>query len=103
MAHGYVIRSATAGDVEPMLVVHVAATIAHSPSAYSDKQVAAWAAKTEGTNRYVDAIEDPPMEPVITEANDRIGGFGELDRECGEVKTVFIGVTRRRLIDIAAL
>jgi len=94
MAHDYVIRPATVDDAEPMLVIHVAAIITHGPSAYSDKQVAAWAAKTEGTDRYVDAIEEPSMRFVAAESKDRIVGFGELDRECGEVKAVFVDPDR---------
>jgi putative acetyltransferase len=90
MSGGFVIRRATIDDVEAMLVVHVSAIIAHGPSAYSDKQVAAWAAKTDGTDRYADAIESQSMAVVVAESSNRIVGFGELDSESGEVESVFV-------------
>lgn len=90
MAPDYSLRAATPADTEAILVVHVAAIIARGPSAYTDKQVAAWAAKTEGTDRYANAISNPATALVVAEADSRVVGFGELDIENGEVKAVFI-------------
>jgi ribosomal protein S18 acetylase RimI-like enzyme len=90
MAADYTLRVAVPADTEAILVVHIAAIIAHGPAAYSDKQVAAWAAKTEGTDRYVNAISDPATVLVVTEADGRVVGFGELDIETGEVKAIFV-------------
>lgn len=90
MASGHALRAATSSDVEAILVVHVASIIRSGPSAYSDRQVAAWAAKTEGTDRYENAIEDPSRESVVVEAGSRVTGFGELDVESGEVEAVFV-------------
>lgn len=84
------LRSATPADTEAILVVYVAAIIANGPAAYSDKQVSAWAAKAEGTDRYEDGIADPETELVVAEADSRVVGFGELDIESGEVKAVFV-------------
>lgn len=84
------VRAATISDTEAILVVHVAAIIAQGPSTYTDKQVAAWAAKTEGTDRYENAIEDSTSELVVAESNGRVVGFGELDVESGEVEAVFV-------------
>lgn len=84
------VRTATTSDTEAILVVHVAAIIAHGPSTYTDKQVAAWAAKPEGTDRYENAIEDSTTELVVAECDGRVVGFGELDVESGEVEAVFV-------------
>jgi putative acetyltransferase len=90
MAHELRVRAATTSDTEAILVVHVAAIIAHGPSTYTDKQVAAWAAKTDGTDRYENAIEDASTELVVAESNGHVVGFGELDVESGEVEAVFV-------------
>jgi len=90
MSPDFTLRTATPADVEAILVVHVAAIIANGPAAYSEKQVAAWAAKTEGTNRYVDAISDSATEIVVAEADSRVVGFGELAVESGEVEAIFV-------------
>lgn len=95
LARGYMtahhtIRAATLADTEAILVVHVAAIIAHGPSAYSDKQVAAWAAKTEGIDRYATAVEDASTELIVAESDGSVIGFGELNRETGEIKAIFV-------------
>lgn len=77
-----------------MLVIHVAAIIAHGPSAYSDKQVAAWAAKTEGTDRYTKAIESDSIALLVAEAEDKVVGFGEIDLENNEIKAIFVDPER---------
>lgn len=69
------LRPATAADAEAILVVHVATIVAQGPSAYTDRQVAAWAAKTEGTDGYVAAVEDPTRELVVAEAGRRVVGL----------------------------
>jgi len=56
------LRAARPADAEAILVVHVAAIVAHGPSADTDRQVAAWAAKTDGTDRYDDAVADATTE-----------------------------------------
>jgi ribosomal protein S18 acetylase RimI-like enzyme len=90
MPADHTIRIAIISDTGTILVVHVAAIITHGPSAYTDKQVAAWAAKTEGTNRYANAIEEPSTELVVAECDGHVVGFGELDVERGEVEAVFV-------------
>ena len=90
MPPDYTLRAATPADAEGILVVHVAAIIANGPAAYTDEQVAAWAAKTEGTDRYVDAVSDPATVLVVAEADSRVIGFGELDVESGEVEAIFV-------------
>ncbi|NEU56419.1 GNAT family N-acetyltransferase [Halorussus sp. MSC15.2] len=94
MAADLTLRAATVAETEAIFVVHVAAIVAHGPSAYTDKQVAAWAAKAEGTERYVDAIEDPSTELVVAESGDCVVGFGELDVENGGVEAVFVDPER---------
>ncbi|RKD93271.1 GNAT family N-acetyltransferase [Halopiger aswanensis] len=84
------IRPAAPDETEAIFVVHVAAIIAHGPSAYTEKQVAAWAAKTDGTDRYAASIEDPSTEIVVAEVNERIVGFGELDVGNGEIESIFV-------------
>lgn len=90
MASDHTLRPATSSDTEAILVTHVAAIIAHGPSAYTDKQVAAWAAKPEGTNRYENTIESSSTELVVVESDGRVVGFGELDVERGEVEAIFV-------------
>ncbi|EMA24619.1 GNAT family N-acetyltransferase [Haloarcula argentinensis] len=84
------VRTATTTEVEAILLIHVAAIFAHGPSAYTDRQVAAWAAKTEGTERYENAVKDATTELVVAESDSRVVGFGELDVESGEVAAVFV-------------
>lgn len=84
------LRAARPSDAEAMLVVHVASIIEHGPTAYSDRQVAAWAAKADGTRRYTEAIEDTATELVVAEVDGRVAGFGELDFDAGEVAAVFV-------------
>lgn len=90
MTADYPLRSAREADVEQILLVHVAAIIAHGPTAYTDRQVAAWAAKTEGVDRYVNAIEGPSSTLVVADADGRVVGFGLLDCDGGEVEAVFV-------------
>jgi hypothetical protein len=59
------LRPAEPGDVERILLVHVAAILDAGPDAYDDRQVAAWAAKTEGVDRYLEAIDDPKREVLV--------------------------------------
>ncbi|MFC4448298.1 GNAT family N-acetyltransferase [Halorussus aquaticus] len=94
MASEHPLRPAKPSDTEAILVVHVAAIIAHGPSAYTDEQVAAWAAKPEGTDRYTNAIEDSSTELVVAETDGRVVGFGKLDVERGEVEAVFVDPER---------
>lgn len=84
------LRPAVTDDVEQILFVHVAAIIDRGPSAYSDRQVAAWAAKTEGTDRYVIAIEEPTIDLVVATVDDRVIGFGQPDRDVGEIEALFV-------------
>lgn len=84
----YTLRAAEIADSEAILVVHVAAIIEHGPAAYTDKQVAAWAAKTDGVDRYKDAVRE--TELIVAEHESRLVGFGELDIESGEVVAVFV-------------
>ena len=90
MDSDWTIRAATVADSEAILFVHVAAIVAHGPTAYSERQVAAWAAKTEGTDRYANAIGDPSTELFVAEADGHVVGFGELDRKDGEIKAIFV-------------
>lgn len=90
MALEHTIRPAEPDETEAIFVVHVAAIIAHGPAVYTEKQVAAWAAKTDGTERYAASIEDPSIEIVVAESDDCIVGFGELDVENGEIKAIFV-------------
>lgn len=83
------IRPATETDAETLLHIHVGAIIADAPAAYSDRQVSAWAAKTEGTQRYIDSVRDESTEIVVAETNSVVG-FGELDLNRGEIETVFV-------------
>jgi len=76
--------------VERLLVVHVAAIFEHGPEAYTDRQVAAWAAKPEGTDRYAEAIEDPEREIVVSAVEGRIVGFGTVDLDEGTVEALFV-------------
>jgi ribosomal protein S18 acetylase RimI-like enzyme len=94
MSSNHTIRNAISSDTETMLVIHVAAIIACGPSAYSDKQVAAWAAKTEGTDRYTKAIESDAMELFVAEAEDKVVGFSEINLENNEIKAIFIDLER---------
>lgn len=83
------IRSAERGDAEGLLHIHVGAIIAEGPEAYTDRQVAAWAAKTEGTQRYVDSINDESSKIVAAERSE-IVGFGELNTDRGEIEAIFV-------------
>lgn len=56
--------------------------------------MAAWAAKTDGTDRYVNAIEESSTELVVAESDDRVVGFGELDVETGEIEALFVDPQR---------
>lgn len=94
MPPAHTLRAAVPADAEAMLLVHVAAIIEHGPTVYSRKQVAAWAAKVEGTARYADAMSDPATDLVVAEANNRTVGFGELDLERGEVAAIFVDPDR---------
>ena len=89
------IRSAERGDAEALLYIHVGAIIAEGPKAYSDRQVAAWAAKTEGAQRYIDSVEDESTEIVAAE-RDGIAGFGELDTDRGEIEAIFVDPNNHR-------
>jgi GNAT superfamily N-acetyltransferase len=84
------IRAGGRADPEAIMLVHVAAIIAGGPAAYSDRQVAAWAAKTDGTDRYEDSLADPTTDVLVAEAGDRVVGFGELDVAQGEIEAVFV-------------
>jgi putative acetyltransferase len=94
MPSEFVIRPATVEEAEAIQVVHVAAILEHGPEAYTDRQVAAWAAKAEGTDRYTDAVADPSTEIVVAVSNDEVVGFGELDVDAGEVEAVFVDPER---------
>lgn len=84
------IGAAVGTDPEAIMLVHVAAIIAGGSSAYSDRQVAAWAAKTEGTERYEASLADPGTDVRVAEADGRVVGFGELDVSAGEIEAVFV-------------
>lgn len=90
MAPSFTLRAGTPADAEAILVVHVASIIANGPPTYSDRQVAAWAAKPEGTERYRDAMASESTEVVVAAADERVLGFGELDVESGEIESVFV-------------
>lgn len=90
MPPDHTLRASTSADAEAILVVHIAAIIANGPSAYSSKQVTAWAAKTEGTDRYVNAVSDPTTLLVIAEADSRVVGFCELNVESSEIEAIFV-------------
>lgn len=94
MTADWTIRAGRPSDLETILFVHVAAIIAYGPSAYSDRQVAAWAAKPEGTARYRESIEDPATELVVADADGNVVGFGELDVSSGEIEAVFVDPER---------
>ncbi|QLD85316.1 GNAT family N-acetyltransferase [Natronomonas halophila] len=84
------IRPAERGDCESVMLVHVSAIIEHGPKAYDDRQVAAWAAKTEGVARYERAIEEPTTDLLVAEIDSEIAGFAELDRDGPEIKALFV-------------
>ncbi|MXR53105.1 GNAT family N-acetyltransferase [Halovenus sp. WSH3] len=83
------IRAAEQGDAEAILHIHVGAIIADGPGAYSDRQVAAWAAKTEGTQRYLDSVDDEATDIVVAE-REGVTGFGELDTDDGVIEAIFV-------------
>lgn len=76
--------------MEQILFVHVSAIIDRGPAAYSDRQVAAWAAKTEEIDRYVTSIEDPMFDFVVGTVDDRVIGFGQLARDVREIEALFV-------------
>lgn len=90
--HGRVVHvpACDPADAEAILVVHVAPILATGPETYSDRQVAAWAAKPEGAERYLDAIASESTEVVVAAADERVLGLGGLDVERGEIESVFV-------------
>lgn len=84
------IRPAEREDCEPIMVAHVGAIIEHGPKAYEDRQVAAWAAKTEGTARYEEAIADSTTDLLVADVDGEVAGFAELDREKREIEALFV-------------
>ncbi|MEF8807908.1 GNAT family N-acetyltransferase [Natronomonas sp.] len=84
------IRPAEREDCEAVMLVHVGAIIEHGPNAYSDRQVAAWAAKTEGVARYEQAVDDPTTDLLVAEVDGEVAGFAELDRADEKIEALFV-------------
>jgi putative acetyltransferase len=93
-------RLARPADAPAILDLHVASIRAFGPQAYDDEQVAAWAAKDGGPERY--PLDDPAHHLVVAEpgADNRDGdgqlaGYGHLVPETdddgeGEVRAVYV-------------
>lgn len=84
------IRLAEPADCEPIMVAHVGAIIEHGPRCYDDRQVAAWAAKTRGVERYEEAIADPGTVMLVADVDDEVAGFAQLDRDGEEIEGLFV-------------
>lgn len=84
------IRPAEREGCEAIMLVHVGAIIEHGPKAYSDRQVAAWAAKTEGVARYEQAVEDPTTDLLVAEVDGEVAGFAELDHADEKIEALFV-------------
>jgi putative acetyltransferase len=84
------IRPADHEDCEPIMVAHVGAIIEHGPKSYDDRQVAAWAAKTEGATRYERAIDESTTDLLVAEVDGEVAGFAEFDRDGEEIEALFV-------------
>jgi putative acetyltransferase len=84
------VRPAEREDCEAIMLVHVAAIIEHGPNAYSDREVAAWAAKTEGVARYERSVEGSTTDLLVAEINGEVAGFAELDRGDEKIEALFV-------------
>lgn len=81
------IRPARADDGDELVSVHVAAIRGQGPTAYDAEQVDAWAA---GKDPDAYPTDDPDARFVVATQDDRVVGFGHLQRDAGEVRAVYV-------------
>ena len=84
------IRPLAPADLETVLRVHVESILAFGSSAYDRREVAAWAAKPEGTRPYERALEDAHTYFVVAERNGDVAGFGGVDVDSGEIVALYV-------------
>lgn len=77
------VRLARPDDAPAILALHVAAIRACAPDAYDERQVAAWARKDGGPERY--AIEDDGHYLAVAVRGDFVVAYGE-----AEVRAVYV-------------
>lgn len=82
------IRPATPDDAPAILDLHVASIRAFGPDAYDETQVAAWAEKDGGSDRY--PIEADGHHLVVAERDGRAVGYGHLVPDSSEVRAVYV-------------
>ncbi|RBI59468.1 GNAT family N-acetyltransferase [halophilic archaeon] len=82
------VRIATPSDTSAILDLHIASIHALGPTAYDDTQVAAWAQKKEGTEKY--PVEDEDHYLVVAENGGRIVGYGHLVPKNNKVRAVYV-------------
>lgn len=82
------VRPATPEDASAILDLHVAAIRAFGPEAYDDPQVAAWAEKDGGPERY--PIEEDGHHLVVAVRDESVVAYGHLVESDDEVRAVYV-------------
>ncbi|MFC4552559.1 MULTISPECIES: GNAT family N-acetyltransferase [Halorussus] len=82
------VRLARPDDAPAILALHVAAIRARAPDAYDERQVAAWARKDGGPERY--PVEEDGHFLVVAERDGEVAAYGELVPGQAEVRAVYV-------------
>lgn len=82
------IRPATPADAPEILALHVASIRAFGPEAYDDLQVAAWADKDGGPDRY--PIGEEGHYLAVADRDGAVVGYGHLVAPDDEVRAVYV-------------
>lgn len=82
------VRPAAPADAPEILALHVASIRAFGPEAYDETQVAAWADKDGGPDRY--PIGDDGHYLVVAERDGSVAGYGHLVPSDHEVRAVYV-------------
>lgn len=82
------VRPATPSDAPEILDLHVASIRAFGPEAYDDRQVAAWADKDGGPDRY--PVGEAGHYLAVAERQGSVVGYGHLVAPNDEIRAVYV-------------